>query len=100
MINFRHPRSAICTDMNNNLYFVVVDDRYPGSSGLTMPELASLMESLNCFNAMNLDGGGSTLLYANNVVINKPSDATGPRKVVSAVLIRDRYKKKIIMAAS
>lgn len=43
MINFRHPRSAICTDMNNNLYFVVVDGRYPGSSGLTIPELATLV---------------------------------------------------------
>jgi len=43
---------------------------------------------------MNLDGGGSTLLYANDRVINRPSDAAGPRKVVSAILLRDRYKKK------
>ena len=53
------------------------------------------MQSLNCYDAMNLDGGGSTLLYANNRIINHPSDATGPRKVVSAVLIRDRFKKKL-----
>lgn len=44
---------------------------------------------------MNLDGGGSTLLYANNFITNRPSDPTGPRKVVSAVLIRDRTKKKL-----
>jgi hypothetical protein len=44
---------------------------------------------------MNLDGGGSTLLFANNRIINKPSEATGPRPVVSAVLIEDRYKKKV-----
>ena len=56
------------------------------------------MQSLNCYEAMNLDGGGSTLLYANNQIINHPSDATGPRKVVSAVLIRDRYKKKLSLA--
>lgn len=43
---------------------------------------------------MNLDGGGSTNLFANGKTINRPSDATGPRPVVSAVLIRDRYKKK------
>lgn len=52
------------------------------------------MQNLNCLDALNLDGGGSTLLYANNAIINRPSDPTGPRKVVSAVLIRDRYKKK------
>ena len=40
-----------------------------------MQELAQVMQSLNCFDAMNLDGGGSTLLYANNKIINTPSDA-------------------------
>jgi exopolysaccharide biosynthesis protein len=53
------------------------------------------MQSLGCSHAMNLDGGGSTNLFANNRTINRPSDATGPRPVVSAVLIRDRYKKKV-----
>lgn len=52
------------------------------------------MSGLNCFNALNLDGGGSALLYANSKIINRPSDPAGPRKVVSAILIRDRYKKK------
>jgi exopolysaccharide biosynthesis protein len=53
------------------------------------------MQSLNCENAMNLDGGGSTNLYANGKTINRPSDASGPRPVVSALLVRDRYKKKL-----
>lgn len=98
MINFRHPRSAICIDINNHLYFVAIDGRYDQSDGMKMPEIAHLMQSLGCVDAMNLDGGGSTLLYANNQVINHPSDATGPRKVVSAVLVRDRYKKKFELA--
>jgi hypothetical protein len=34
------------------------------------------------------------LLYANDKVINRPSDATGPRPVVSAVLIRHKTKPK------
>jgi exopolysaccharide biosynthesis protein len=80
--------------MYNHLYFVAIDGRYEDSDGMMMPELAQLMQSLNCKDAMNLDGGGSTLLYANNAIINHPSDAAGPRPVVSAVLIRDRYKKK------
>lgn len=94
MINFRHPRSAICVDRSNNLYLVALDGRYSGSDGLKMPELAEVMQSLNCWDSMNLDGGGSTLLYANSRIINHPSDPTGPRPVVSAILIRDRYKKK------
>lgn len=99
MINFRHPRSAICIDSVNHLYFVAIDGRYPGSDGLKMPELAQVMQSIHCWDAMNLDGGGSTLLYANSHIINRPSDASGPRPVVSAILIRDRYKKKFLNLA-
>lgn len=37
MIDFRHPRSAICVDSSNSLYFVAIDGRYEGSDGLKMP---------------------------------------------------------------
>lgn len=43
---------------------------------------------------MNLDGGGSTLLFANNMLLNRPSEASGPRPVVSAVLVADRHQEK------
>ena len=58
------------------------------------------MQSIHCEEALNLDGGGSTLLYANNRIVNRPSDASGPRKVVSAILIRDRFKKKFEVMTS
>lgn len=81
-------------DLDNRLYFVAIDGRYSGSDGLYMPEIADVMHSLYCEHALNLDGGGSTNLWANGKTINRPSDATGPRPVVSAVLVRDKYKKK------
>jgi exopolysaccharide biosynthesis protein len=94
MLNTRHPRSAICVDNLNRVLFVAIDGRYSLSDGLFMSEIADVMQSLGCTNAMNLDGGGSTNLYANGKTINRPSDATGPRPVVSAILVRDREKKK------
>ena len=48
MINTRHPRSAICIDMNNQLYFVAIDGRYDGSDGMKMAEIGLLMQNLNC----------------------------------------------------
>ena len=30
------------------------------------------MQSLGCVNAMNLDGGGSTVMYVNGRIVNKP----------------------------
>ena len=74
---------------------MAIDGRYELSAGLYMPELAILMKSLGCIHAMNLDGGGSTNLFANGKSTNHPSDPTGPRPVVSAILIRDKYKKKV-----
>ena len=95
MIDFRHPRSAVCMDGQQRLYFVAIDGRYDGSGGLKMPEIADVMVNLGCQHALNLDGGGSTLLYANGKNINRPSDPTGPRPVVTAILVRDRFKKKV-----
>ena len=94
IINFRHPRSAICYDEFNRLLFVAIDGRYPGSAGVTTTELGQIMQDLKCRDALNLDGGGSTLLYANDKILNKFSDPT-PRPVVSAILVRDRFKPKI-----
>lgn len=82
-------------DDYNRLHFVAIDGRYAGSDGLYMSEIADVMQSLGCIHAMNLDGGGSTNLFANGKTINRPSDASGPRPVVSAVLIRDKNKKKL-----
>ena len=91
----RHPRSAICYDIYGRLYLVAIDGRYEGSAGLTISELTILMKDMGCQDALNLDGGGSTLLYANHFILTKYSDSV-PRPVVSAILIRDKYKKKNI----
>lgn len=52
------------------------------------------MQDLKCRDALNLDGGGSTLLYANDKILNRYSDPN-PRPVVSAILVRDKYKPKV-----
>ena len=35
------------------------------------------MKSLGCINAINLDGGGSTVMYVNGVIVNKPQQIGG-----------------------
>jgi exopolysaccharide biosynthesis protein len=39
---------------------------------MTLTELAQYMQKLGCVNAMNLDGGGSTVMYVNGYIANKP----------------------------
>lgn len=71
-IGGRNPRSAIGYTADNNLILVAVDGREGSSIGMTLMELASFMQAIGCTNAMNLDGGGSTVMYVNGQVVNKP----------------------------
>lgn len=56
------PRTAIGTSKDGKtLYMVAVDGRGI-SKGATQVELAYLMYEIGCYNAINLDGGGSTAM--------------------------------------
>ena len=89
----RHPRTAIGAKADGTLYFVVVDGRQSGHSiGVTLPDLAMIFDELGCNNAVNIDGGGSSISYTKDyktgkyVLWNKPSDGS-PRAVITSVLI-------------
>ncbi len=72
-IGGRNPRTAIGYTKDNHLIMMTADGREGASIGLTLMELASLMKEFGCVNAMNLDGGGSTVMYVNGAVVNKPA---------------------------
>lgn len=82
------PRTGIgFNSAKDKVYFVVVDGRDPGvSEGMTLNDFANFMRYIGCYQALNLDGGGSTTIMGNDKLRNKPSDATGPRAVASALL--------------
>ena len=72
-IGGRNPRTAIGYTKDNNLILLTADGREGSSIGLTLVELAQLMKEYGCVNAMNLDGGGSTVMYVKGNVVNKPA---------------------------
>jgi hypothetical protein len=70
----RHPRSMVGWN-NKHLFFIVVDGRQKGLSiGMTYPEMAALVKEYGCVDAVELDGGGSSTLWAMGKVLNSPSD--------------------------
>lgn len=82
----RHPRSIIGWN-KEHLFLVVVDGRAPKVAvGMTYLELANLALSLHCTEALNLDGGGSSTLWADGKVLNTPSDGA-PRLVANALVL-------------
>ncbi len=76
-IGGRNPRTAIGYTEDNNLIMLTADGREGSSIGLTLNELANLMKEFGCVNAMNLDGGGSTVMYVQGDVVNKPAMTGG-----------------------
>lgn len=82
----RAPRTALGVTTNKHLLLVVVDGRQPGySNGVTLIELAKLMQDLGAEDAMNLDGGGSAELVIRGQVVNKPSD--GRERLIGDALV-------------
>lgn len=69
------PRTAIGVVADNHLLLVVVDGRSAGySAGATMTELATLMRGLGAVTAYNIDGGGSSTMFFDGEVVNRPSN--------------------------
>lgn len=81
----RAPRTAIAELKDGSVWLVVVDGRSSSSTGMTLEELANYLVKLGVYNAMNLDGGGSSALVAKNEIRNSPSD--GRERAVGSSLI-------------
>lgn len=77
-----NPRTSVGLSKDGRyLYVVVIDGRQPGYSvGTKSVETAALMLAFGAYNAINLDGGGSTDLVVDNghgaTVVNRPSGGT------------------------
>ena len=74
-----NPRTAIGINDENHYIIVVSDGRTSESKGLSLYQMAEVMKSYGVKTAYNLDGGGSSTLYFNGQVINKPT--TGGSKI-------------------
>ena len=72
-ITGRNPRTAIGITADKNLVLVTVDGREESSVGMTLTELANFMKEIGCVDAMNLDGGGSSVMYVAGNIVNSPS---------------------------
>ena len=83
----RAPRSAVGVTKYGDYFFAVVDGRQAHSRGCTLEEWAAiLLDKFGAFQAINLDGGGSTELVVKDKLVNSPSDGR-ERAVGSALTI-------------
>ncbi|MEX2532337.1 MAG: phosphodiester glycosidase family protein, partial [Nitriliruptoraceae bacterium] len=72
----RQPRTAIAQAADGTVLLVTIDGRQSGwSDGVNMRELAQILVNLGARDAINLDGGGSSVMTSNATIINRPSEA-------------------------
>ena len=78
-----NPRTAIGFIDDLHYLLVVADGRTNASEGLSLYQLAQVMQQYGCRTAYNLDGGGSSTMVFNGAVVNQPT--TGGRIAERAV---------------
>lgn len=84
--NKRHPRTAVGSTKDGDIWFVQVEGRQALSAGATIDELGKIMARLGCVEALNLDGGGSSELALSGMIINRPSDGA-ERPLANTILL-------------
>ena len=87
------PRTAIGQTQNGQVLLLVVDGRQPGHSiGCTMGDLADVLLRYGAYQACNLDGGSSSIMYYNGRKITKPSagDKENGRRLPNAFVVNAR----------
>ncbi len=94
----RHPRTAVAVTKTGKLLLITVDGRNAAAKGVSAKELTQfLVRYFNPKSAMNIDGGGSTMMWIKgqvpNGIVNYPTDNKkfdhyGQRKVETALFIK------------
>lgn len=85
-----NPRTAIGMISPLHYVFVVSDGRTSESAGLSLAQLAAVMQDVGCQCAYNFDGGGSSTMWFMGDVVNNPTtngNSISERKVSDIVYI-------------
>ena len=92
-ISDKHPRTAMGYTKSGKLIILVIQGRAAGrAEGATLVQEANMLLSLGCYEALNLDGGGSSCMLVNGRETITPSDAAGQRPVPAVLMIMHKTK--------
>jgi exopolysaccharide biosynthesis protein len=89
-INNHEPRTAIGYTKDQKLIILVCEGRSDSAAGLTLIQESEIFKDLNCIEALNLDGGGSSCMMINGKETNIPSSKGVQRAVPSVFLIKKK----------
>ena len=83
-----NPRTAIGQRKDGAVLMLVIDGRQASSLGATYSDLITIMLEYGAVNAINMDGGSSSLMYYKGEYLNSGVVLTGSRKMPTAFIVR------------
>jgi len=89
-INNLEPRTAIGYTKDHKIIILVCEGRSLNAAGLSLVQFAKILKDLECVEALNLDGGGSSCLLVNGKETNTPSTKGVQRPVPSVFLVEKK----------
>jgi len=98
--NIQHPRTMVGFDKERRfIILVVADGRQEGySEGISLYEAAVIMKEHECFEAVNLDGGGSSIMLAKKIpeggIINQAQIMNRPSGRIRAIPVMLGVRRK------
>ena len=83
-----NPRTAVGTTRDGrHLLLVTVDGRQAFSKGVSLTGMALILKRYGAWNAINLDGGGSTTMAAGGLTVSSPGGDGSERPVADMLLV-------------
>ena len=83
-----NPRTAIGQRADGAVLMLVIEGRQAASLGATYADLITIMMDYGAINAINMDGGSSSLMYYKGEYVNTGVVLTGSRKMPTAFIVR------------
>ena len=83
-----NPRTAVGTTRDGrHLLLVTVDGRQAFSKGVSLAGMALILKRYGAWNAINLDGGGSTTMASDGLTVSNPGGDGSERPVADMLLV-------------
>jgi len=89
-INDKHPRTAMGYTKDGKLIILMIEGRNTVAHGAKLGQEAQILKDLGCWEALNLDGGGSSCMLVNGKETIKTSDKEGQRAVPAVFIIKKK----------
>lgn len=92
-LNQNLARTGIGTDRTRSKnYFVMVEANNEKGKGATLAQMAAILKAVGCWNAMNLDGGGSSMMIVCGTNACTNSTVPSGRKISAALGVFKRQR--------